>query len=87
MDSLYILKTILKTGVKLVQNSIDCVVWVKLDKIFFNMDDDIYLCFTYIAPESSPIHNMYNVDIFTQLEQDIIMYSQRGKVFLTGDPK
>ena len=64
----------------LVRNTIDCIIWVKLDKIFFNMDDNVYICFTYIAPESSPVHNMYNIDIFIQLEQDILSFNDRGKI-------
>jgi len=27
----------------------------------------------------------HNVDIFDQLEQDIVLFSQRGKIFLSGD--
>lgn len=28
---------------------------------------------------------MYNVDIFTQSEQDILFFCQGGKIFLAGD--
>ena len=79
------IKDFIRNGVKLIQNTIDCIIWLKLDKNYFHIDDDIYICFTYIAPESSPVHNMYNVDIFDQLEQDIVLFSQRGKIFLSGD--
>ena len=27
---------------------------------------------------------MYNVNIFTQLEQDILLFNDRGKIFLAG---
>ena len=61
------IKDDIRQGVKLVKNELDCVVWLKLDKIFFSIEDDVYICITYIAPENSPIHNLYNVDIFKSI--------------------
>ena len=40
---------------------------------------------TYIAPENSPIHNLYDVDIFKSIEDNISFFQQYGKVFLLGD--
>jgi exonuclease III len=79
------IKNSIRKGVTLERNTIDCIIWIKLDKVFFNMDDNVFICFTYIAPESSPVHNIYNVDIFIQLEQDILLFNDRGKIFLAGD--
>ena len=58
---------------------------VEIDKHYFKNDDDIYLGVTYIVPEFSPIHDMYNVDIFRQLECDTNHFNQLGQIFLTGD--
>ena len=72
-------------GVKLINNETDCIVWLKLDRYFFGLNEDIYLGVTYIVPENSPIHAVYNIDLFDRLEEDIMLYSTKGSVFLTGD--
>ena len=45
----------------------------------------MYICITYVGPENSPIHDLYNVDIFKSIEGDISFFQQYGKVFLLGD--
>ena len=67
-------------GVKL-----DCTVWLKLDKKIFGLEKDIYLGIAYIVPENSPIHVLYDVDLFQTLEEDIFFFSEKGDVFLTSD--
>jgi len=54
-------------GVKVVLNQIDCLIWLKVDKNYFNIEQDLYLGCVYIAPESSPVHHMYDIDIFRQI--------------------
>lgn len=56
-----------------------------MDKRYFQTDDDWYIASVYIAPKNSPIHDIYNVDIFQKLEQDITHYSQIGRVIIAGD--
>jgi hypothetical protein len=81
--SIVYIKNNIRNGVALIQNTIDCIILLKLDKFFFlNIEDDFYICFTNIAPESSPVHNVYNVDIFTQLEQDIFFIVNVGNIFV-----
>ena len=79
------IKDNIRKGVTLVKNDIDCIVWLKLDKMFFNIESDVYLCVVYIAPENSPVHSLYTYDIFQTIELDINFYQTKGKVFLTGD--
>ena len=81
---IYIKEELFK-GVKLVKNAQDCIVWLKLDKIYFGLEKDIYLGLTYIVPENSPIHALYDVDLFQTLEEDVFFFSEKGDVFLTGD--
>ena len=52
---------------------------------FFNINLPIYLGVTYISPESSPMNNIYDRDLFLQLEDDISYFTQFGRVFITGD--
>ena len=44
----------------------------------------MYICITYVAPENSPIHDLYNVDIFKSIKGDFF-FQQFAKVFLLGD--
>ena len=70
----------------MVRNSIDCIQWFKLDKTFFNIPETIYICSTYIAPEGSPIYDIFDFDLFQKLETEIIYFqSLGGKVFILGD--
>ena len=72
-------------GVKIVKNDIDCLIWLKFDKNFFQIQNDIYLAVTYIAPENSPVHSVYEIDIFQKLQLDISYHKEKGKVFVCGD--
>ena len=79
------IKDNIRKGVKLIKNEVDCLIWLKFDKCFFQISEDIYLCVAYIPPENSVFHNMFDGDIFRLLEDDISLYQNRGKIFLTGD--
>ena len=59
-----------------------------MDKTFetvTNFDEDIFICNTYILPTSSPLFNQNEFDFFEQLESDIAVYKNSGKIFLAGD--
>ena len=59
-----------------------------MDKTFetvTNFDEDIFICNTYILPTSSPLFNQNEFDYFEQLESDIAVYKNSGKIFLAGD--
>ena len=79
------IKNCIAKGVDIVKNTIDCIVWIKLDKYFFNFENDIYLCATYIAPENSPVHNLFDLGIHDQLLDDTLLFKEKGSIFITGD--
>lgn len=58
------IKNNIQKGVKLIKNEVDCIIWLKLEKYFFHINEDIYLCISYIPPENSVFHNLYDGDIF-----------------------
>lgn len=68
------IKDSVRKGIKLIKNDIDCLLWLKVDKNYFHIDEDIYIAVTYIAPENSPIHNLYEVEIFKTIEDDISFF-------------
>lgn len=61
------------------------IAWIKLDKHFFSLDEDYYLCGTYIPHERSTFYRRFDIDFFDSLENDIASYSSVGKVFIFGD--
>ena len=67
----------LKQGIKLIASN-PKFVWSKLDKTFFNLDQDIFLCAIYIPPRDSPY---FNPDIFDEFQYDIAKYSTDGQNF------
>ena len=64
-------------GATLSQNRL----WLKLDKMFFGLSQDVYSCAVYIPPISSP---HYDND-FISLEGEVSTFSSKGKIVLIGD--
>ena len=60
--AIYIKQSITK-GISIVKNYQDAIVWLKLDKLYFNLTEDIFLASVYIWPENSPMYNIFNVNI------------------------
>ena len=58
---------------------------VKIIPCVFNIDEDIYLCASYIWCENSPVYNTINIDLFELLEDDISYFSVLNKIFITCD--
>ena len=74
-----VVKNSISKGIRLVKNDTDCIQWFKLDKYFFGMTKDIYLCSPYIAPEGSPIYDFYDFDIFDKVERHSTFSVSRWK--------
>jgi exonuclease III len=72
-------------GVRIVEKDVNGVIWVKLDKLFFNTDADIFLCVIYILPPGSPILERDNLDFFYILETGIARYENYGNIIVCGD--
>lgn len=76
--------------IELIKSDNRGIVWFKLDKKELGFNDDIYFCVCYIPPENSMVYknvhsNLYECDFFEILNDDILIYSDKGTVFLTGD--
>ena len=59
--------------------------WWKLDKQFFNLEEDIYVCSVYIPPSNSKHFGKSSIDPYSELQSNLIKYSRPGKVMLMGD--
>ena len=63
------------------------MLWFKLDKGFFKLPSDLYLCFVSISPKHYSYTLKTNCDriIFEKLERDISKYNQSGDIMVMGD--
>ena len=57
--------------------------WLKLDKTYFGLDKDMYICF--IPPQYSSFYVDQNVDSLELLDNDISFYRSKGAVLILGD--
>ena len=72
----------MKKGIKLVEKNTSYGIWLKLEKSFFNLDENIYICGCYTQPEDS----VYAIkDVFDTIENDISDFARLGKVVIMGD--
>ena len=74
-------RTTFKKGIQLISYHTNFL-WCKIDKNYFAIDQDIFLCAIYVPPRDSPY---FNPNIFDDLENDIAYYSAEGFIMLTGD--
>ena len=71
--------------VKVIRKHFDTMIWVKLDLVLFNLDEDIYLCSAYVWGADSPAYTVVNVNLFEILESDIDEFSSVGAVYAAGE--
>ena len=83
--SLLLIKSNIKEGVKIVENNNAEKVWIKFDKKFFNLTRDLYQCFSYAPPLSSPYTQSLDFDVLETLENDIAQHKHEGNVIVGGD--
>jgi hypothetical protein len=82
-------KSTLSEGIKFVINRDDNIVWLKLDKEFFNLDKPIMLAICYVVPTASSRQTKIETDIFDDLITDIANfqneYSENVDFIICGD--
>ncbi|VDI06554.1 Hypothetical predicted protein [Mytilus galloprovincialis] len=82
--SVYILNTI-RPGVKFLEHATNDFIWLKLDRTFFGFQESLFICFVYNPPENSSYYRKFNYNILEMIENDIVKYSQSGKIMIAGD--
>ena len=78
----------IKKGVKIIRNNHQGIIWLKLEKEFFKLDKDLYVCFTYISPSNSSYHRKNDFDsesIFDLIKQDSVEFMIKGNVIIMAD--
>ena len=82
-----LLKPEVRKGVKFIENENDICIWLKFDKTYFRMPQDLLLCACYIPPEGSEFYkkNGKMIDPFIVLEEEILRYKSKGNILVMGD--
>ena len=75
----------IRKGVKFFSSKSDRLVWCKLERSFFNLEEDIYVCSVYIPPKNSKRKGSENdSDPYSELQNDISKYAALGQIILMG---
>ena len=75
--AVYIRKTIIeRTSFATARNK--NILWLKLDKSFFELDKDLYLGIVYISPNTS--HQVIDQELLDDIESEIVNFTLRGDV-------
>ncbi len=69
---------------KQLSSSDDCI-WMKLDRKYFDLKQNLYLCCSYLIPEKSSIFSWKSLDVCQLLERDVSKYSKLGDIYICGD--
>ena len=59
--------------------------WLRISKNKLESNEDMYICIAYIPPSNSEYLAKVGVDVFDQIQNDIVKFSQLGQIILTGD--
>ena len=51
-------KESLQNGISIVKNIHETMVWIKLDRSFFHLENEAYVCGVYVWGEHSPAYNV-----------------------------
>ena len=73
------------SGISVVKNVHDKIIWLKLDKSFFNNNEDIFIAAVYIWGSDFPMANLIDTDLFESLGNDINHFQSLGTVMSAVD--
>lgn len=81
------MKNAIRKGVKILDVIDSHIVWLKLEKKFFNFVEDLYMCTIYIPPIESckKIYGENKYELWDTLEKSILKYRDHGQIMLMGD--
>ncbi|CAC5361376.1 unnamed protein product [Mytilus coruscus] len=61
------------------------IVLIKFSKLYFNLNDDLYICFAYIPHEKSNFYRICDNDFHDDIENIFLEYKYKGTVIVCGD--
>ena len=83
--SLILIKKTIKKGVKFIKDFKGDIIWLKMDKNFFGLKNNILVCFTYAPPINSPYLTDNDLDMIDIVEKDISLYKNGENILIAGD--
>ncbi len=78
-------RTSLSKGLQKIKSENDDLIWIKLNKTFFGLNQDIYLGNCYIPPKKSELHDRNETAYFETLRNEVAKFMNLGNVLLCGD--
>ena len=75
----------LKTGITKFTSKCSDLMWIKLNKQFFGLEQDWYLCCAYVVPKNSSLVNKATLQHLEVLSQEIAFYQSKGGILIMGD--
>ena len=61
------------------------IVVLKLNHTFFDIEKDIFICFSYIPHEKSNFYQLCEIDFHETICSIVLEYSDKGNIFVCGD--
>ena len=81
-----LVKKSFRKGVKFFSSVSSKFVWWKLEKSFFNLKKDIYVCSVYIPPQNSKCSKDNGENCpYVEIQKDILKFKKLGDIILIGD--
>ena len=81
-----LVKNAISKGVTLLKSENSNYQWIKLDRNYFNMLQDLFICFMHVLPENSTYTcTVKHGDQFDNLESEIVSFPSKGNIVLCGD--
>ena len=78
-------KTSISKGLQKICSSNNDFLWVKLNRNYFGLKQDLYLCNCYIPPYGSSFHENITQSYFDTLNEEVVKFSKLGDIMLCGD--
>ena len=79
-----LVKNNIKDGVRL-YHSDTYAIWLELNSNFFGVNNNIYVCITYLPPENSTYSRRSNIECINVLEEQVQRFSVLGNIVILGD--
>ena len=67
------------------KNQFDTIIWLKISRHMIHLQEDLYVGCVYLPPHNSSFHQLYDCEVFLELEEQIATFMSEGKVLLLGD--
>ena len=77
------IRNTIRNGIKILKNTSSEYQWVKLCKTFFNLEKDIFICFSYISPCN--FQTKSDSDTIEAVFRDMNLFNNTGQVLMCGD--